>query len=31
MTDAHVTTEHASDENVLDGELLNEQSPAPAK
>jgi segregation and condensation protein B len=31
MTDANVTTEHASDENVLDGELLNEQSPSPAK
>ena len=31
MTDGNVTTERASDENGVDGELLNEQSPAPAK
>jgi len=31
MTDGNVATEHASDEIGVDGELLNEQSPAPAK
>ena len=31
MNDGNATTERASDENGVDGELLNEQSPAPAK